>query len=106
EQFDAAVAALKHKDFESAASHFEAADAAVPSAQALRQAIKARQEVGHGSRAATLAALALQRYPSDAATVKVARDAIEKVSPLLAKISVSCASPCVLAVGTRAVPGE
>ena len=106
EQFDAGVAALKARDFEGAASRFEAADAAVPSGQALRQAIKARQEAGQGSRAATLAALALQRYPTDTVTVRLARETIEKLGPLLGKVNVSCASPCVLAVGTRAVPGE
>jgi hypothetical protein len=106
EQFDGGVAALKARDFESAASHFEAADAAVPSGQALRQAIKARQEAGQGSRAATLAALAIQRYPTDTVTVRLAREALEKVTPLLGKVNVSCASPCVLAVGTRGVVGE
>jgi len=106
EQFDAGVAAYKSRDFEGAASRFEAADAAVPSPNALRQAIRARVEAGQGSRAATLAALALARYASDAATAKLARETIEKFEPVLHKVSVSCASPCVLAVGTRSVPGE
>jgi hypothetical protein len=43
-EFDAGVSAYKHKDYEVAASHFEAADAAVPSAKTLRQAIRARSE--------------------------------------------------------------
>jgi hypothetical protein len=106
EQFDAAVTSLKQRDFEGAASHFEAADAAVPSAQALRQAMKARQEAGQGARAATLAALALQRYPSDAGTAKIAHEVLDKFSSKLGRVNVSCASPCILAVGTRAIPGE
>jgi hypothetical protein len=106
EQFDAGLTALKGKDYETAASHFEAADAAVPGAKALRQAIRARAEAGQGARAATLAAAALLRYGSDEATAKLARETIEKYEPLLHKVSVSCASPCVLAVGTRSVPGE
>jgi hypothetical protein len=106
EQFDAGVTAFKAKDYEGAASHFEAADAAVPSPKALRQAIRARVEAGQGSRAATLAALALERYASDEATAKLAHETIEKYEPVLHKVSVSCASPCVLAIGTRSVPGD
>lgn len=106
EQFDAGIAAYKAKDFEGAASRFEAADAAAPSAAALRQAMRARAEAGQTSRAATLAASALDRYPDDAATAKLARETIAKNSRKLHKLSVSCASPCVLAVGTRSVPGE
>ncbi|APR74911.1 Hypothetical protein A7982_00257 [Minicystis rosea] len=106
EQFDAGVNAYKAKDYEGAASHFEAADAAVPSAKSLRQAIRARAEAGHASRAATHAGQALLKYPSDEATAKLARETIEKFAPQLHKVSVSCASPCVLAVGTRSIPGD
>jgi hypothetical protein len=106
EQYDAGVAAFKAHDFERAASHFEAADAAVPSAAALRQAIRARAEAGQKSRAATLAALALDRYGRDDTTVKLAREALAKLGPELLRVNVSCVSPCVLAVGTRSVPGD
>jgi hypothetical protein len=106
EQFDAGVIAYKQKDFEGAASRFEAADAAVPGAKTLRQAIRARMEAGQGARAATLAAQALERYPGDDVTAKLAKDTIEKVAPLVQKLNISCASPCVLALGTRSVPGE
>jgi hypothetical protein len=106
EQFDAGMAALKAKDFEGAASHFEAADAAVASKEALRQAIRARDKAGQASRAATLASLALARHASDDATAKLSREILEKYEPTLHKLTVTCASPCVLAVGTRSVPGE
>lgn len=106
EQFDAGVAAFKQKDFEGAASRFEAADAAVPSSQALRQAIRARSEAGQLSRAATLAAQAESRYPQDGQTQKLAREILERNGPRLHKLTVRCASPCVLAVGTRSVLGE
>lgn len=111
EQFDAGVAAYKLRDYESAGSHFEAADAAVPGPKALRQAIRARSEAGQGARAATLAALALDRYPSDEATTKLAHEILEKYEPLVQKVKVTCASPCVLGVTsppatTRSVPGE
>jgi hypothetical protein len=106
EQFDAGVTAYKQKDFEGAAARFEAADAAVPGAKTLRQAIRARQEAGQGARAATLAAQALERYPSDDVTTKLATETIAKVEPLAHRINITCASPCVLALGTRLVPGE
>lgn len=106
EQFDAGAAAFNAKDFEGAASRFEAADSAVPSERALRSAIRARVEAGQKSRAATLAALALARYPNDASTSKLAKDTLAKVEKDLHKLSVSCASTCVLAVGTRSIHGE
>ncbi len=106
EHFDAGASAFKARSFEDAASHFEAADAAVPTPKTLRQAIRARSEAGHGARAATLAALALERYPGDEATIKLAKDTIAQVEPLVQTVKISCASPCVLAYGTRSVPGE
>src|SRR5262245_40375253 len=83
EAFDAGVAALKDKRYELAASRFEEADAAVPSPQALRQAIRARHQAGQGARAATLAAQALQRYPGDRPTVELAEDTIDQLEPVL-----------------------
>jgi hypothetical protein len=106
EQFDAGVSAYKHKDYEGAATHFEAADAAVPTPKALRQAMRARAEGGQGAQAATLAEQALARYGDDEATAKLARETLEKLQPLLQKVRVSCGAPCVITVGTRAVPGE
>ena len=104
-EFDLGVAAFKAKQFEEAAQHFEAADEAVPGVKTLRLAIRARTEANHGSRAATLAAQALERYPADADTTKLARETIQLYEALLHKVKVSCASPCVLAVGPRAVHG-
>jgi hypothetical protein len=105
EHFDAGVSALRKKDYERAAAQFEAADASVPGPQALKQAIKARNQAGQGSQAATLAALALDRYAGDAVIEKLARQTLEQLEPLLSKVKVSCAAPCELAVGDRAVPG-
>ena len=95
-EFDAGVVAFRKKDYERAAAHFEEADAAVPSPNALRQAIRARADASEGARAATLAAAALARYPNDAATAKIARDTIEKYEPILHKVNVRCTEPCVL----------
>ena len=106
QEFEAGARAFKAKDYELAAGHFEAADAAAPSAKSLRLAIRARSEAGQASRASTLAALALDRHPGDAEIVKLARETLEKFASSLHKASVSCASPCVLAIGTRTVHGE
>ncbi len=105
-EFDLGVKALDAKDFAVAAAHFEAADAAVPSDKALRRAILARADAGQGSRAATLAALALARHPDNANAVKLANDTLAKFGPALHKVQIRCAPPCILAVGTRAVHGE
>jgi hypothetical protein len=105
EEFDLGVASFKAKQYDEAAQHFEAADEAVPGVKALRLAIRARSEAGHGSRAATLASHALERYPGDADTAKLANEALQKFQARLHKVNVSCASPCLLAVGTRAVHG-
>jgi len=106
EQFDAGAAAYTQGEFAEAASHFEAADAIVQSPQALRQAIRARQAAGQTARAATLAAQALERYPDDETTKTLARETLDKVAATLFKLTISCASPCVLAEGTRTIPGE
>jgi hypothetical protein len=106
EHYDAGVAAFKKKKFEDAAAHFEEANATLPSAAALRQAIRARSEAGHGARAATLAAQALDKYPNDGPLFKVAHDALEKYEVLVEKLKVKCASPCTVTVGDYVVPGE
>ena len=106
EEFDLGVAAIKKDQFDEAAQHFEAADEAVPGKKALRLAIRARSEAGQGSRAATLAVQALERYADDPEIAKVAKDALVKFDGQLHKLVVSCASPCVLAVGPRVVHGN
>src|SRR5512139_2200784 len=106
DSFEAGAKSYKDGRHEEAAAHFEAADSAVPSSKALRFAIRARAEAGQASRAATLAALALERYPDDAETKKLAAETVEKLGPSLHRVEVSCASPCLLAAGPRIVHGE
>jgi hypothetical protein len=107
EAFDAGSAAFKRKDFEEAAAHFEAAYAAVPSAKALRLAIRSHAEGGHGARAATLAAIAQARYARDDATAKLAAETLEQLEPLLQRVQVTCAPACLLiAGGSETLPGE
>ena len=106
DSFEAGSTAFQAGKFEEAAGHFEAADDAVPGAKALRLAIRARSEAGQGSRAATLAALALDLYPGDAETAKIANAALDRFGKSLHKLKVSCVSPCLLAAQSRAVHGQ
>jgi hypothetical protein len=100
EEFDEAVRLYKQKEFAEAASHFEAADAAVPSPKALRLAIKSRVEAGQPARAATLSAYAVENYPSDQETTATAKETIEKLRSSLQEVKVSCATLCILSVGS------
>ena len=106
ESFEAGARAYGDNRFAEAAPHFEAADAAAPSAKALRLAIKARVSAGQYDRAASLSALALERYPADTETKTLATDTIAKLAPTLHRLDISCVSPCLLASGTRIVHGE
>jgi len=105
-EFDEGTRAFKAQEYEEAASRFEAADDAVPSPAALRLAIRSRAKAGQASRAATLAALALARHPKDDKTATLARAVVDEHSGELQQVRVSCASPCVLAVGTRSIHGS
>jgi len=104
--FDEGRAAYLAGRYEVAASFFEGADAAVPRPQALRMAIRARDEAGHAARAATLAGQALLRYPDHEETRKLAEATIEAHRASLHRLDVTCGSPCVIAVGARAIAGN
>jgi hypothetical protein len=105
EHFDEGSRAYQAKRFEEAASHFEAAFAAVPNARVLRLAIRGRESAGQGDRAATLSALALARFSEDLDTVKLAKEVLSKFSGNLVRVTVRCTAPCLLAVDERAVVG-
>jgi hypothetical protein len=105
DSFAAGAQAYKARSFEEAAAHFEAADNAVPSAKALRLAIRSRDEAGQSSRAATLAAYALEKYAGDTETKQLADEILAKHKGKLHRVEVSCVSPCLLAVGPRIVHG-
>jgi hypothetical protein len=96
ESFEAGAKAFKDGRYEEAAAHFESADEAVPSAKALRLAMRSRREAKQTSRAATLAALALERYPDDPETKTFASDVALELSGKLHRLDISCVSPCVL----------
>lgn len=103
--FDEGSRAYRSEQFELAASAFEAADQAVPTYKALRMAIRARREAGQAARASTLASLALERHPDDEKTVAFANWVIADNEAALHRVTIRCATACVVAIGTRAVPG-
>jgi hypothetical protein len=104
EEFDSGRRAFKIKDFENAAVHFENADREAPSPEALHSALRARKEAGHITRAATLAALALSRYPTDKAVADYARQVLGELEKSLYKLSVTCLPDCALIVDNKVMP--
>lgn len=92
-------------NFTEAAEKFEAADGFAPSAPALRLAIAARKEAGQLPRAATLAALALERYPGEEPIALEAQALIDEIGQELAKLTIVCDEPCELLLNNRIVHG-
>lgn len=106
DSYDQGRERFRDGNFTEAAEKFEAADDAAPSAAALRLAIASRKEAGHLARAATLAALALERHPDDENIKTEAEAVLTEVASELAKISVTCDSPCELTLNNRLVHGQ
>lgn len=105
EEFEQGRRAYLQKDFAEAAVHFENAFHDAPRAETLRLAIRARREAKQLSRAATLAALALQKY-DDEATTKYANETIEAAKPEVQEVLVECRTPCTLTADGRIVASE
>ncbi len=105
DEFDRGRDAYRSEQYVEAAEHFEAADAHAPSAAALRLAITSRKEAGQLARAATLAALALERHANDSALTEFANAIIEEAKSLQ-RTEVSCDEPCELAMDDKIVHGR
>lgn len=103
EEFDRGRRAFLAKDFEQAAGHFENAFRDAPSKETLRLAIRARRDAKQPARAATLAAIAEERYADDAPTARLARETLAEAAPHLAEYVVTCSDPCALAADRRVV---
>lgn len=103
EEFDSGRRAYKLGDFARAASHFENANRDAPSAQALRMAIRSRDEAGHHARAATLCVIALSMYADDAETAQLARRVLDERGPQLHKVTVECEPACSVLLDGRLV---
>lgn len=105
DEFNLGRAAFKDEDYSTAAEHFEKADSLAPNPKVLLLAIQARSSAGHASRAATLAALAQDRYPAE----DLFADTRELITAALreqAKLKVQCESPCTVLVDGRLVHGQ
>src|SRR5690606_34146252 len=64
---------------------------------------RARYAAGHEAVAATQAAELLRRYPDDVESRRFAEQILEELSPKLGGVSLSCSSPCTVAVDEQAV---
>lgn len=102
-EYDAGRRAFIEKKFSEAATHFENAYHDAPRAEALRNAIRARREAKQYARAATLAALAQDVYPSDETTMVVVRDTLAEAAPKLHRLIVQCQPACGIVVDGRAI---
>lgn len=102
-EHDLGYAAYIAKQFEQAANHFENAFFNAPNAAELRSAIRARRDAKQLARAATLSALGLSMYGDDAATRKVAEQAIEEARPRVFEVRLTCTAECSVAADLKVV---
>lgn len=104
DEFDQGRRAFLAKDYENAAVHFENAFRDAPRAETLRLAIRARREGKQLARAATLAAVAQEKYAGDAATAQLARETLAEAAPQLAELQIACApTECSITADGRVV---
>jgi hypothetical protein len=102
--FDEGVAKFKAADYPAAARAFLAADAVLPNAQAIRNAIAAARRANDFILVAEAADRVLGR-PSDATISAEAREALSDASTRLALVELSCdVDPCTLALDGARVP--
>lgn len=103
EEYDRGRRAFLADDFEGAAVHFENAFRDAPRAETVRLAIRARRKAKQPARAATLAAVAQQRYPNDAPTAQLAKETLDEASPQLNEYLIDCNADCAIAADGRVV---
>lgn len=97
--------AYKVGNYVEAAEYFESADGHAPNDRVLELAINAREKAGNTDRAATLAQLGLDTYPSSDRLRKVAAPLVDKAKTDLLQVTVQCDQACSLLDGTRLVHG-
>lgn len=104
--FDEGSRAFKSGRFEEAAGLFETADRLAPNPAALNNAIRARKAAKQGAKAATLAALALTRFPDDATLRDLAQGVLKANERLFHRVKVSCQPACSLLIDGKIFGGE
>ncbi len=106
DSYDQGRERFRDGDYTEAAEKFEAADDFAPSAAALRLAMAARKEAGQFARAATLAALALQRHGDEEDLRSEAEAIVSEVAADFAKVTITCDVGCELTLNNRLVHGR
>jgi hypothetical protein len=105
EEFTAGAKAFRSGNFAEAAEHYENSFREVPTKPSvLRAAIQNRVKAKQKARAATLAALALVRFPDDHATVALAKEVLASSEKSLARVNASCKEPCALFIDSAITP--
>lgn len=105
EEFTAGAKAFRSGSFAEAAEHYENSFREVPTKPSvLRAAIQNRVKAKQKARAATLAALALARFPDDHATVALAKEVLASSEKSLAKVKTTCTEPCALFIDSAIAP--
>jgi hypothetical protein len=102
--FEEAQRAQLHRDYARAADLFELADRSAPNAAALRSAIRNFEAAGNAAHAATLAARAIERYPNDAETRRLAEHVTARLAPTVGELVVRCTPACSLVLDGGATP--
>jgi hypothetical protein len=105
-EHDLGYRAYVEKQYDEAASHFENAFFAAPNPVELRSAIRARRDAGELARAATLAAIALRRYPTDAATSKAATDTLSVARAHVYEVTLESTDEYSVAIDEKIVSSE
>jgi hypothetical protein len=103
-EFEEGRRAYRAGDYAAAAAHFEAAHRAAPRADALRNAILARQKDKDLARAATLAAVAVTRYPEDTGLAQMAKQLLPSAEKRLFRVDLSCGAPCTIVADKKLAP--
>jgi hypothetical protein len=105
-EHDLGYRAYLNKQYDEAASHFENAFFAAPNPVELRSAVRARRDAGELARAATLAAIGQRRFPDDAATNKVAAEAIAQARPHVYEVQLASSAEYSVAIDEKIVLAE
>ena len=105
EEFNAGAKAFRTGNFAEAAEHYENSFREVPTKPSvLRAAIQNRVKAKQKARAATLSALALAKFPGDAATVALAKEVLSASEKSLARVNIACSEPCALFIDSATSP--
>jgi hypothetical protein len=96
----------KGGSYSEAAEYFESADSHAPNDRVIELAINARDRAGQLDRAATLAQLAIDRYPNSDRLRKLAGPLIERARTEDLAVTVDCDEACTLLDGERLIHGD